>query len=266
MLKKEKSDYIIKSVVHALDVLEQFHGSEGELGVSELSRRLNMHKNNVFRLLVTLASRNYIEQNKNTENYRLGLKNLELGQTVINQMGLHRQAKPVLEKLAGTCKETCYVTILRGPHIVNIDAVESDQPVRIVPRVGVMIPAHLSAAGKVLLAGAAVEEQKQCLSEADLRKTASPAAISLQEFKKELNKATVCGYAVEDEEQDAGVRGIAVPIRNHAGNIVGAIGISGPAIRFSESRMYDELVPMAKSAAGEISRQLGYCSPDDVAV
>ena len=94
MVRKEKSNYIIKTVVHALEVLEQFHDSVDELGVTELSRRLNLHKNNVFRLLVTLASRNYIEQNKLTENYRLGLKNLQLGQAVINALLELHKADP----------------------------------------------------------------------------------------------------------------------------------------------------------------------------
>jgi len=85
MAKKEKSDYLIQAVSHALDLLEQFHGETDELGVTELSKRLKLHKNNVFRLLATLESRGYIEQNKVTENYRLGLKTLELGQTFIRQ-------------------------------------------------------------------------------------------------------------------------------------------------------------------------------------
>ena len=94
MARKEKSEYIIQAVSHALDLLEQFHDEVDELGVTELSKRLKLHKNNVFRLLATLESRGYIEQNKATENYRLGLKALELGQTFIKQMGLLRQAKP----------------------------------------------------------------------------------------------------------------------------------------------------------------------------
>ncbi len=81
MARKEKSEYIIQAVSHALDLLEQFHDDVDELGVTELSKRLKLHKNNVFRLLATLESRGYIEQNKATENYRLGLKALELGQT-----------------------------------------------------------------------------------------------------------------------------------------------------------------------------------------
>ena len=83
MAKKEKSEYLIQAVSHALDLLEQFHGEVDELGVTELSKRLKLHKNNVFRLLATLESRGYIEQNKVTENYRLGLKTLELSQTFI---------------------------------------------------------------------------------------------------------------------------------------------------------------------------------------
>jgi DNA-binding IclR family transcriptional regulator len=95
MAKKDKSEYIIQAVSHALDLLEQFHGEVDELGVTELSKRLKLHKNNVFRLLATLETRGYIDQNRPTENYRLGLKALELGQTFIKQMGLLRQAKPI---------------------------------------------------------------------------------------------------------------------------------------------------------------------------
>ena len=70
-MRREKTNYIIQAVSHALDVLEQFSGDHEELGVTELSKRLKLHKNNVFRLLATREARGYIEQNKSTENYRL---------------------------------------------------------------------------------------------------------------------------------------------------------------------------------------------------
>jgi IclR family KDG regulon transcriptional repressor len=263
MHKQEKSNYIIKSVVHALDVLEQFHDSNNELGVSELSRRLKLHKNNVFRLLVTLASRNYVEQNRQTENYRLGLKNLQLGQTVINQMGLHRQARPVLEGLLAKCNETCYVAVLKGPHIINIDAVETDQPVRIVPRVGIMLPAHCTAAGKVLLAAVSDEEQLNRLALADLGKHGPQTATRRQALLKQLVKVEEQGFAVEDEELDDGVRGVAVPVRDYTGCVIGAISIAGPAMRFSHGRMHDELVPLARAAAEELSLRLGFSAADE---
>ncbi len=264
--RKEKSSYIIKTVVHALDVLEQFHGSADELGVTELSRRLKLHKNNVFRLLVTLASRNYIEQNEHTENYRLGLKNLQLGQAVINQMGLHRKARPVMEAIVRECNETCYVGVLRGSHSIYLDAVESVQPVRVVPRVGAMLPSHCTAAGKVLLAGLAVGEQHHHLPGGELRRQGPNTIVDRDDLKKQLEKIVAHGYALEDEELDPGVKGVAAPIRDYTRSIVGALCITGPAMRFSEARLRDELIPLVKRGAEEISQHLGYCPLADIAV
>src|SRR5215831_6300175 len=105
-MRREKSNYIIQSVSHALDVLEQFFQDADELGVTELSKRLKLHKNNVFRLLATLESRGYIEQNKSTENYRLGLRCLQLGQRYVRQIGLLEQARPVMAEVVRSCKET----------------------------------------------------------------------------------------------------------------------------------------------------------------
>src|SRR5262245_59852411 len=107
-VRREKTNYIIQSVSHALDVLEQFSGEHDELGVTELSKRLKLHKNNVFRLLATLESRGYIEQNKATENYRLGIGCLQLGQTYVTQMGLLRQAHPIIESLADDASGTAF--------------------------------------------------------------------------------------------------------------------------------------------------------------
>src|SRR5450631_1483311 len=109
MIKKQKSVYIIQTVGHALDVLEQFNGDVDELGFSELCRRLKFQKNKIFRLLATLEARNFIEQNKATTGYRLGLKNLQLGQTFFKQAGLIGHARPILESLTRRCDETSYV-------------------------------------------------------------------------------------------------------------------------------------------------------------
>ncbi|MBI2359320.1 MAG: helix-turn-helix domain-containing protein, partial [Deltaproteobacteria bacterium] len=111
MVRRDKSDYVIQSVSHSLDVLEQFFGVSGEIGVTELSKRLKLHKNNVFRLLATLEARGYIEQNKGTENYRLGLKCLHLGQTYAHQMGFLLQAKAILDELAKSSDESSFVAV-----------------------------------------------------------------------------------------------------------------------------------------------------------
>src|SRR5437899_12933501 len=120
MVRRNKTNYVIQSVAHALDVLEQFFGEVDELGVTELSKRLKLHKNNVFRLLATLEARGYIEQNRATENYRLGIKCLHLGRRYIQHMGLLHQARPIIADLVRQVRETTYIAVLRREALAPI--------------------------------------------------------------------------------------------------------------------------------------------------
>jgi IclR family transcriptional regulator, KDG regulon repressor len=258
MAKKEKSDYLIQSVSHALDLLEQFRDEVYELGVTELSKRLQLHKNNVFRLLATLESRGYIEQNKVTENYRLGLRTLELGQTFVRQMGILRQSRPVLEALVRECNETSYVAILKDFHIVYLDVVETDLTVRVVPRVGSRLPAYCTAAGKVQIAHLSDEELELYLPPKELKPFTPNTITDRDALKRHLAKVNEQGYAIDDEELDIGVRCVSAPIRDYTRRIVGAISISGPSMRLATERIEKELIPMALKAAEEISLKLGY--------
>lgn len=258
MAKKEKTDYVIQAVYHALDLLEQFRDEVDELGVTELSKRLDLHKNNVFRLLATLESRHYIEQNRVTGNYRLGLKTLELGQNFIKQMGLLRQARPVLEQLVRECNETTYVAILKDFQIVYLDVVETDMTVRVVPRVGAQLPAYCTAAGKVQIANMSDEELAKFLPAKELKRYTPNTVTDRDVLKKQLKKIVEQDYAIDDEELDMGVRCIGAPIRDYTRRIVGAISISGPSMRLTDERMEKELIPKVRQAAEEISSKLGY--------
>jgi DNA-binding IclR family transcriptional regulator len=258
MAKKDKSEYIIQAVDHALDLLEQFHDDVDELGVTELSKRLKLHKNNVFRLLATLESRGYIEQNRVTENYRLGLKTLELGQTFIKQMGLLRQSRPVLEWLVKECNETAYVAILKEQSIVYLDVVETDLTVRVVPRVGSRLPAYGTAAGKVQIAYMPDEELDAFFPTKEL-KSFTPNTITDRDLlRKHLKEVAEQGYAIDNEELDLGVRCVGAPIRDYTRRIIGAVSLSGPSMRFTDERMEKELIPLVTQAAEEISMKLGY--------
>jgi IclR family KDG regulon transcriptional repressor len=258
MAKKEKSEYIIQAVDHALDLLEQFHDEVDELGVTELSKRLKLHKNNVFRLLATLESRGYIEQNRVTENYRLGLKTLELGQTFIKQMGLLRQSRPVLESLVKECNETTYVAILKDFHIVYLDVVETDLTVRVVPRVGSRLPAYCTAAGKIQLAYMTDEELDNYLPTKELKRFTPKTITDRDQFKNHLKKIAEQGYAIDNEELDIGVCCVGAPIRDYTRRIIGAISVSGPSMRFSPERMEKELIPLVLKAGEDISTKLGF--------
>jgi IclR family KDG regulon transcriptional repressor len=258
MSKKEKSEYLIQSVSHALDLLEQFHDEVDELGVTELSKRLKLHKNNVFRLLATLELRGYIEQNKVNENYRLGLKTLEMGQTFVRQMGLLRQSRPVLEWLVRECNETSYIAVIKDFDIIYLDVVETDLTVRVVPRVGSRLPAYCTAAGKVQLAYMSEEELEQYFPARDLRSFTPNTITDKDELKEYLKTIAGQGYAVDNEELDFGVRCVSSPIRDYTRRIVGAVSISGPTMRLSRERIDKELIPLVLKAADEISRNLGF--------
>src|SRR5512139_2008896 len=175
-MKREKENYLIQSVSHAFDILESFTKAEDELGVTELSKRLGLHKNNVFRLLATLEHRGYIEQNRETENYRLGPKTLQLGAIFIEQRECRRQARPVLENLTAVTGETSVVAVLRANKVIYMDSVETDRPVRAVSRIGAMLPAHCTAVGKVLLANLATTDVERLYPETALA-AATPHAF-----------------------------------------------------------------------------------------
>lgn len=256
MVRREKSNYIIRSVSHALDVIEQFYGEADELGVTELSKRLKLHKNNIFRLLATLESRGYIEQNKATENYRLGVRSLQLGQAYIGRMGLLRQARPIMEALVKQCRESAFVAVARRGGMVPLDSVDADQPIRLASQLGETLPFHCTAAGKAQLAFEPEDELKARLP--DLKKYTASTLTERPALLQQLRAVVEKGYAVDAGEYVEDVRSLAVPIKDYTGHVVGALAVSGPAYRLANDRLHKEMAPLVLKAGGELSSRLGH--------
>lgn len=256
-MQREKTNYVIQSVAHALDVLEQFYGELDELGVTELSKRLKLHKNNVFRLLATLESRGYIEQNKATENYRLGIRCLQLGQTYVNQMGLLRQARPILEEISRQSRENTYVAVARRAMVVPLAVVESKLPVRIVSNVGEGLPFHSTAVGKVFLAYESEEGLRHMLG-SNLEKFTDKTISDMAALSEHLKGVAERGVAVDNGEHLVDVRAIAAPVRDYTRNVVGALAVSGPAYRLPSERIEKEIVPLVQKAGKDLSSRLGF--------
>jgi len=149
-MQRAKSEYAIQTVSNALRLLEAFEGEE-ELGVTELAKRLNLHKNNVFRLLATLEQKGYVEQDEN-ECYRLGNSCLQLAHAFSRTRALTRLARAVLEGLARETGETAHLGVLREFEVVHLDGEQAQDLVVTALRVGQRLPSHCSALGKVLLA------------------------------------------------------------------------------------------------------------------
>ncbi len=258
MVRRDKTNYVIQSVAHSLDVVEQFFGDVDELGVTELSKRLNLHKNNVFRLLATLEARGYIEQNKATENYRLGIKCLHLGRRYIHHMGLVRQARPILADVAKKCRESAFVAIARRDGVVLLEAAEpDDRAVRISPPIGQTLPLHCTAIGKAHLAFDVEEQLRSTLPE-HLERYTESTIVDREALLGQLHAVARDGYSVDCGEFLEDVTSVAVPIRDYTRSVVGSLAVAGPAYRIGIERINTEIAPLITEAGRELSHRLGY--------
>ncbi|MBM4263019.1 MAG: IclR family transcriptional regulator [Deltaproteobacteria bacterium] len=257
MVRREKSNYTIQSVSHALDVLEQFNGSIEEIGVTELSKRLKLHKNNVFRLLATLEARGYIEQNRLTENYRLGLKCLQLGQTFIHQTGLLLQSRAVLQELAKSLNESVFVAVRKGAGVIPLDFVEARRPVRVTSFLGTLLPPHCTAAGKVHLVFESEAALGQTLPER-LQSYTDKTIVDRHLLDQQIREIGEQGYAVEQQEFAQEVSSVATPIRDYTRTLVGSLAVIGPSHRFSSEVIRSSIAPTILRASSDLSKKLGY--------
>ena len=262
--RKEKSEYVVQSVDRALDILEAFTYNEEELGVTELSHKLNLHKNNVFRLLATLETRGYIEQDKKTGNYRLGIKIFEVASVFLHHLGLRRQARPILEELVGKCNETAYLAVTERRDVVYVLMHETSHTVRVIPRLGHRLPAYCTASGKIQIAFESQDRLRELFRDHPLRRLTANTITDLDRLLEHLAEVARQGFAVDNEELEEGVCCVAAPVRDYSHKVVAGVGLSGPVSRFSAERIQKELVPLVKEAGAKTSQRLGYEIPGEV--
>ena len=261
-MSKPKSDYSIQTVSNALRLLAAFD-REYELGVSELSRRLGLHKNNVFRLLATLEQRGYVDQSPETERYRLGVRTLELGRAFTRSRSLLQRARPILRALADALGESTHLGVLRGFEVVHLDGAASDRLILTRVRVGWRLPAHCNALGKVLL-GCAPEGVREAFDRSvvagGLERRTPATIVDRDKFFEHLRTVAVQGFAVDTEECEEGLCGVAAPVYDGDGDLVAALCASGPAFRLDPEGLLREVAPKVTQAADRLSRDLGYAA------
>lgn len=258
MIKRKKSDYIIHSVDHAFDVLEAFRADEPELGVTQLAKLLNLHKNNVFRILATLESRGYVEQNPRSGNYRLGLKAFEAGQAYLRHTSLLSVAHPQMEGLSSELRENTYLAVMRGDYVFYLDEIIADQTIQVISRLGTRVSPHCTATGKVFLAFLEDSQTENMLNTMDLERMTMHTITDKRKLRAEIKKVGEGGYAVDHEEWKLGLKCVAAPILDYYGKIQGTLSVSGPSDRLPEARMLEEVIPAVVKHAGEVSRKMGF--------
>jgi DNA-binding IclR family transcriptional regulator len=245
----------VQSLDRALEILDLLAVGR-EMGVTDLSRRLEVHKSTAFRLLATLQERGLVGQNPLTEKYRLGYGLVRLAGAVVAEFDLSRAARAVLEDLAERTNETVNLAVLQGDQVVNIDQITAGHLVVNVNWVGKQTPLHSTSNGKVLLAHLDPARRRRIL-EVPLRKFTPRTITDPQTLERQLKRVAEDGYAFTLEELEVGLNAVAAPIRGSDGRVVAAVSVAGPAYRVSPQRL-TELGALVKEAGDTISRRLGY--------
>jgi IclR family acetate operon transcriptional repressor len=251
----------VQSVGRAMSILEMLADGAGELGVTQIGKRLGVAKATASRLVATLAERGLVEQNPSTEKYHLGFGLLRLAGAAAAGLDLVRQARPVLEELAERTQETVNLAVLDGDQVVNIDQIAGSQ--RIVSRswVGRRTPLHCTSNGKVLLAHLRPEERERLLS-GPLERLTPMTIVDTDLLRAQLLEVEGRGYAYTVEELEAGLNAVAAPVRAANGSVVAALSVAGPAFRITPLSI-PTLAALTKDAADRISRRMGYAGRED---
>jgi DNA-binding IclR family transcriptional regulator len=260
-MTRSKPSNLVQTIERVSQILELVAQSFQGISIRDLSVQLNLPKGTVHRLLSSLAYFGYIKQDAKTKNYLLGLKILELGNLIINQLDLRKIAEPLLRDLAECSKETVHMVIIDKNEIVYIDKMEIESNTRglkMASMVGSRNPAHSCAVGKVLLSFFSEEELDSLMKEKGLPPRTPNTIADIDRLKEHLKLVKNQGYAVDNEENENGIRCVAAPIFNEKGRAVSAISVSGPAFRVTKKVIQESLKKEVMETALEISKRLGF--------
>ncbi len=244
-----------KTFLKGLVLLEAMAKHERGSGVTELANQLMLNKSNVHRLLQALVHQGFARKNEDTGRYELTMKLWELGSGVANRLDVRLESLPFMRELAEQTQETVHLSILDGIEVLYIEKIDSPQPVRAYTTVGGRSPAQCVATGKALLAWA----QEDTLNSIKNRlKPYTPrTVVKFGELRRELEQIRERGFALNRGEWREQVVGAAAPIHDGRGQVVAAVGISGPAERLDEARLM-QAGQTLMAVAAQISRRLGY--------
>jgi len=247
----------VQSIDRAIYILELLSTHTDGLALTEISKSIDLHKSTVHRLLLTLIHHGYVSQNAQTQHYHLSLKMFEIGSRMIENIDLPKVARPYLELLSQLTNEVVHVVIPDGSDIVYIDKVESDNNIRMHSRIGAKSPMYSTSAGKAMLAFLPESKVKEVWDKSNIEKKTPNTITVYEELLERLKKVKMDGYALDEEENEDGIQCVGAPIFDYKNNIVGAISISGPAMRVTYD-FIDKFKDQLLTYSHQISKELGW--------
>ena len=244
-----------QSLERGLDILEVIEAENGDIGVRELARRLELSPTIVQRLVTSLSIRGYIEKNTETSRYRLGHRSMILGASGERGVDYLVTARRELDRLAQEHHLNGFVSILRSGRAIYLLAVQADG-LAIRVSIGSEMPLHSTAAGKVLLASLDDNEARKVLGHRKLAAITPHTITDPAALITSLAKVRRQGFATVVEENIPGVLSVGAPITDRAGTVVAALSVAFP--KYLESGLtLQGSIPLVTAAALRISRTLG---------
>jgi DNA-binding IclR family transcriptional regulator len=246
----------VKSVEHAIDIVDLLAGPVRAAGVTQLSAALGMNVSTVHHLLRTLQGRGLVEQDPESKLYRLGARMLQLGDVYLAGLDLYAVAQPALRDASRDCGETVTLAALDGMTITTLATIPGRFTVRSIGAATDRHNAHATALGKILLASLPPRDIPEMIAEAGMTRFTPRTLGTLRQLEAHLEQVRREGYALDLEELEVGLCCVAVAVSNHRQQTVAAVGISVPVARFDDDCRL-RLVDLLRRTSGRIAARLG---------
>ena len=254
------SGYRVPGLERGLRILTEFSPREPVLGAPELSRRLNIPRTTVFRLLQTLESLGFLERADKDRNFRLGVAVLRLGFEYLSSLELTDLGLPIIEALRNETGLTSHIVIRDGRDVVFVAKAQSHAPVfsSVKVNVGTRLPAHATTHGQVLMGDMTLDDLKKLYPEPELERFTKQTPATVDDLYERIRDDALRGFAISESSFERGISVVSAPVRNDTGRIVAVITTTIPRQEIDASLLDSGLVEKVRRAAGELSQRLNY--------
>jgi DNA-binding IclR family transcriptional regulator len=249
-------DVKVKSLYKALKLLDCFTYEVPERGISELAELNGMLKSTVHNIVTTFEKCGFLEKNAENSKYRLGIKLLQLNNTLYMTNDLRKIARPYIEKISEYCNESVYFGIPSEHEVIYLDAVYPSGITAGRSIIGVKAPLYCTGIGKAILAYLPADEIEQVIN-SGLSPFTQNTIIQHDKLLYELDGIRKRGYSIDNMEHEYGIKCVAVPVRNIRDKVVAAISVSGPSLRFTDDKIVEfsnAIVNICKDLKNHIQR------------
>jgi DNA-binding IclR family transcriptional regulator len=247
----------IQSLDRGLQILESICEQDRPVRLGQMAELLGVEKSSAYRLVSTLAERGYVCQDPSTGGYVPHEKLFDLAGRTGSRRRIQEYARKHLRRLAQETGETAHIGVRRMDKVVFIDHEFSRQPVAVICQYGDAEPLHCTALGKSLLAGLTEPELRLILGPEPLKKFTIRTITQYAHLVRQCRQAETSLLSEDNEEYRPGVRCLASPIFDIRGQVIAAIGISGPVERITD-RTAAAAGQLVRQCAWELSREMGY--------